>query len=306
MPRHLGMPRLVAGLAGIPFAALVATACGGSGFGGSGGVASDGGGLPDGKSSDAAALNGDGSSIDGRDDGGSIGADGASEDADAAFVDSGTSALMQSLFTASPFVALGGGTVTNSGVSTVLLGDVGTTGSSVTGLTGQPFQPSGTTQINNAVATQAVLDLGTAYTSLTSRACPPANHLTGQDLGGMTLAPGVYCFTSEAGQGSATTLTFDAKGDPEAVWVIQVATALTVMDTATAVVIGGPPSLACRIFWTTGTAATINGGAHFIGNVLASSQTSMLTDATLSPGRAFGIVAGVTLLSNTVSAAACP
>ena len=227
-------------------------------------------------------------------------------DAEAGALDSGTGGLMQSLFTAAPFVVLGGATVTNSGVSTVLIGDVGTTGPSITGLTGPPFQPSGSTEINNARATQAVLDLGTAYTSLTSKACPPANHLTGLDLGGMTLAPGVYCFTSSAGQISATTLTFDAQGDPNAVWIIQVATALTVMDNATAVVIGGPPSLACRIFWTTGTATTINGGAHFLGNIVASSQTSMLTNATLSPGRAFGITGGVTLLSNTITAAVCP
>jgi hypothetical protein len=122
----------------------------------------------------------------------------------------------------------------------------------------------------------------------------------------MTLAPGVYCFTSSAGQIAATTLTFDAKGDPNAVWIIQVATALTIMNNTTAVVINGPSSLACRIFWATGTAATVNGNSVFLGNILASSQTSLLTGTSVSPGRAFGITAGVTLLSNTVSAAACP
>jgi hypothetical protein len=230
----------------------------------------------------------------------------AHADSEAGAFDSGTSSLMQSLFTAAPFVVLGGATVTNSGTSTVLIGNVGTTGPSITGLTGPPFQPSGTTDINNAVASQAVTDLGTAYTSLTGQACSPANHLTGLDLGGMTLAPGVYCFTSSAGQIAATTLTFDAKGDPNAVWIIQVATALTIMNNTTAVVINGPPSLACRIFWATGTAATVNGNSVFLGNILASSQTSLLTGTTVSPGRAFGISAGVTLLSNTVSAAACP
>ncbi|HEY6561627.1 MAG TPA: ice-binding family protein [Polyangiaceae bacterium] len=227
-------------------------------------------------------------------------------DADAAVFNSGTSGLMQSLGTAAPFVVLGGATVTNSGVATVLIGDVGTTGASITGLTGPPFQPSGSVAINNAQATQAVLDLGTAYTALAGRPCPPANNLTGQDLGGKTLAPGVYCFSSSALQSANTILTFDAKGDPNAVWIIQVGSALTVMDGATAIVIGGPPSLACRIFWTTGAEATINGGAHYIGNVLASSKTSMLTNATLVPGRAFGRTAGVTLLSNTISAALCP
>ena len=305
MVRSRGLPRLAAGLAVISFAALVAAACGGSDFidppndeFGPDGKRRDG--SPDGEtaSGDASA---DGPGADGGPD-----PDGALADADAAVFDSGTNPLMQSLFTAGPFVVLSGATVTNIGVGTVLIGDIGTTGPSITGLTGPPFQPSGKTEINNARATQAVLDIGTAYTTLAGRACPPANNLTGLDLGGMTLAPGVYCFSSSAGQIGGTTLTFDAKGDPNAVWIIQVGTALTVMDNANAVIIGGLPSLACRIFWTTGTAATFNGGSHMLGNVLASTATSMLTGATLATGRAFGQTEGVTLLSNTISAALCP
>ena len=212
---------------------------------------------------------------------------------------------MQSLLTAEPFVVLGGATVTNSGIDTVLIGDVGTTGPSVVGLVGPPFQPSGSTEVNNARAMQALLHVDAAYGTLTGRACPPANDLTGMDLGGRTLAPGVYCFTSTAGQIAGTTLTFDAKGDPNAVWIIQVATGITIMDNAKAVIIGGPPSLGCRVFWTAGTAVTINGGAEMVGNFLASSATTMLGNAKIVPGRAFGVTAGVTLLSNTVSAAVC-
>lgn len=231
-------------------------------------------------------------------------------DADAALdaeagSDSGTLGLMPNLGTASTFVVLSGPTLTNIGLNTVLEGDIGTTGPSITGLTGNPFQPTGSTEINNAKATQALLDVGTAYVSLTGKACPPANDLTGLDLGGMTLAPGVYCFSSSAGQIAGTTLTFDAQGDPNAVWIIQVKTALTVLDGAHAVMIGGPPSMACRIFWATGTAATLNTGVQYIGNFVSSSAISLLTNARLAPGRAFGQTGGVTLLSNTISAAAC-
>jgi len=304
MNLHLGLPRLTVAVAGIPLVVVFATACGSSGS-----FTAGDGGAADGHAGDGASSGGqgaDGALEDGALQDGESDAHVAAGDAETGVTDGGPGAVMQSLGTAGSFVVLGGAEVTNSGIATVLMGDVGTTGPTVTGLTGPPFQPSGNTQVNNAVATQAVLDLGTAYNALSGEACPAANHLTGIDLGGMTLAPGVYCFTSSAGQIAGTTLTFDAKGDPNAVWVIQVATALTVMNNATAVVIGGPPSLACRIFWTTGTAATLNGGVHFLGNVLASSQTSMLTDTTLSPGRAFGITSGVTLLSNTVSATACP
>ena len=296
---------LATGIALLPIAALLAAACGGSDFidppnpstKGEGDEAGDGRGPEGSMLPDTGSLDSDAGASD---------ADAAQSDADASFFDSGTAPLLASLGTAGPFVVLSGATVTNSGIGTVLIGDVGTTGPTITGLTGPPFQPSGKTEINNARAVTAVLDVGTAYTTLSGRACPPANDLTGLDLGGMTLAPGVYCFTSSAGQIAGTTLTFDAKGDPNAVWVIQVGTALTVMDNATAVIIGGPPSLGCRIFWTTGTAVTINGGAHLVGNFLASAGTSLLTGATVVPGRAFGQTGGVTLLSNTVSAALCP
>ena len=330
MVRPLGLPRLprlAAGLVAFPFAAILAAACGGSDLldapdastadGSSRDASRPDGTLQDGDGTDAMLPDGetpDGEGLDAavreggmRDaDAAAPDADAGQRDADAGNFDSGTAPLMQSLFTAGPFVVLGGATVTNSGSGTVLIGDVGTTGPAVNGLAGPPFQPSGTTEVNNARAGQAVTDLGTAYIALTGRACLPANNLTGLDLGGMTLAPGVYCFTSSALQSAGTTLTFDAKGDPNAVWIIQVKTALTIFDNAKAVVIGGPAALGCRVFWTAGTAATLDGNAQMVGNILASSATSMLTGAKLSPGRAFGISAGVTLLDNTVSAAGCP
>jgi hypothetical protein len=266
----------------------------------------------DARTPDAAFLDADASLVEDAD--AALDADGALEadsarDGEAGVFDSGTSGLLQSLGTAAPFVVLGGATVTNSDVGatkTVLIGDVGTTGPTIVGLTGPPTQPSGNTDINDARASKALLDVGTAYTALAGEACPPANALTGMDLGGLTLAPGVYCFTSSANQASATTLTFDAKGDPNAVWVIQVATQLTIMDHVTAVIVGGPPSLACRIFWAMGTAAVINNNTQFLGNLVASSQTVMMANSSLAPGRAFGITAGVTLLSDSITAAACP
>jgi hypothetical protein len=326
MARSAGLPRRAVGLAVVPLAVLLAAACGGSDYvdipeaSTPDGLAPEGS-LPDGTTPDAsldsAAQDADATSQEADAerpdaDAGSLDADAAELDAfdgEAGVFDSGTSGLLVSLGTADPFVVLGGATVTNSdvGVSkTVLIGDVGTTGPAITGLTGPPTQPSGATYVFDAVAAQALLDVGTAYTSLAGEACPPANSLTGTDLGGLTLAPGVYCYTSSANQASATTLTFDAKGDPNAVWVIQVKTQLTVMDHVTAVIIGGPPSLACRIFWTMGTAAVINDNTAFLGNVIASSTTIMMANASLAPGRAFGITAGVTLLSNSITAAACP
>lgn len=286
--------------------ALLAGACGGSDFLDRPGAIGFDGGLVDG-GMDADLV-----------DGGNAMADAYAADADATVdapfdaeagpvFDSGTSPLMESLLTATPFVVLAAATVTNSdsAITTLLEGDVGTTGPSTTGLVGNPFQPTGSIEIQNARAGQALLDVGTAYTSLAGKACPPANDLTGLNLAGMTLSPGVYCFSSSANQSADSTLTFDALGDPNAVWIIQVGTALTVMDRARAVIVGGPSSLGCRIFWTTGTAATLNDNVQYAGNILGSAGASLLTGARVVPGRVFGLTAGVSLLSNTVRAGEC-
>ena len=100
-------------------------------------------------------------------------------------------ALPINLGTAARFAVLGGSTVTNTG-STVILGDLGVwPGSAITG-----FPPGivtgGTTHANDAVAMQAQTDLTTAYIAAASLPC--GTDLSGQDLGGLTLLPGVYCF----------------------------------------------------------------------------------------------------------------
>ena len=54
----------------------------------------------------------------------------------------------------------------------------------------------GTIHAADAVALAAQNSVVTAYNSLASQAC--TQDLTGQDLGGLTLTPGVYCFSSSA------------------------------------------------------------------------------------------------------------
>src|SRR5680860_129209 len=115
-----------------------------------------------------------------------------------------------SLGTADGFAVLGGSTVTNTG-PTVVNGDLGVSpGSAVTGF--PPGTVNGTIHAADAVAAQAQSDLTAAYIDAAGRACTVA--LTGQDLGGMTLTSGVYCFSSSAQL--TGTLTLDAQGDPNA------------------------------------------------------------------------------------------
>src|ERR1700688_65878 len=115
-----------------------------------------------------------------------------------------SSAVAQPL---SSFAVLGGSTVTNTNTPTTVNGNLGVSpGSAVTG-----FPPGivtgGTIHAADAVATQAQSDLTTTYVNLENEACN--TNLTGQDLGGLTLTPGVYCFSTSAQL--TGTLTLDAQ-----------------------------------------------------------------------------------------------
>jgi hypothetical protein len=81
-----------------------------------------------------------------------------------------------------------------------------------------------------------------------------------RELGTRTLAPGIY--KSAPGSFGITLgdLTLDAKGDPNALWVFQMATTLTVGTPATqrtVFLVNG--AQAKNVYWQVGTAATING-----------------------------------------------
>ena len=105
------------------------------------------------------------------------------------------SAQTISLGQAQQFSVLGASTVTNAGPTTVV-GNLGLSpGSSVTG-----FPPgtilNGAMHINDALAVQAQADAATAYAVLAGKT--QTANLSGTDLGGLTLLPGVYHFDSTA------------------------------------------------------------------------------------------------------------
>ncbi len=94
------------------------------------------------------------------------------------------------LGTDASFAVLAASTVTNTG-PTSITGDLGLSpGSSVTGF--PPGQVNGATHVDDAVAVGAKSDLSTAYDDAFGAPCTAT--LTGVDLGGLTLVPGVYCF----------------------------------------------------------------------------------------------------------------
>jgi hypothetical protein len=196
---------------------------------------------------------------------------------------------------------MGGSTVTNAGPTTTISGDLALSpGTSVTGM--PPGQPTGAIYLgSDGIAVQAQADLATLYGDLAARACPPSNLLTGQDLAGKTLLPGVYCFPAAAALGAGT-LTLDANHDPEAFWIFQIGSTLDVAASTVTVVNEGTP---CNVFWQVGSSATVLDNALFAGNMVVFTSVTLNTNAVVSPGRVLARGGAVTMLSNQVSMAAC-
>lgn len=205
------------------------------------------------------------------------------------------------LGTAASYAVLAGSTITNTG-PTMISGDVGgnigvSPGSAVTG-----FPPGevadGTIHLADAAASQAQSDLTIAYND--AAGIPVTQDLTGQDLGGMTLTTGVYSFSSSAQL--TGTLTLDAAGDPDAVFIFQIGSTLTTASNSTVNLING--ARFCRVFWQVGSSATLGTGSTFVGHIFALTSITAQTGATVQ-GQLLARNGAVTLDSNTITNGVC-
>jgi hypothetical protein len=196
---------------------------------------------------------------------------------------------------ATPFAVLAGSAVTNTGLS-VIDGDVGVSpGTSITGFPPGSVTPPGTINNKNAAANQAQIDLTTAYNALAGLS--PTSTLTGTDLGGLTLTPGVYFFASSAQL--TGTLTLNAEGLSNALWVFQIGKTLTTASVSAVSIINPGPDDA--LYWQIGSSATLGTGTDFEGNLLAKASITLNTGATDNCGRVLAENAAVTLDTNTIS-----
>ncbi len=206
-----------------------------------------------------------------------------------------------SLGTAENFGVLGGSAVTNTG-SSVITGNLGVSpGTAVTGFPPGSVTPPGTIHSADSVAAQAQTDLTTAYNAIAGT--PTLVNLTGQDLGGLTLTPGVYGFDSSAQL--TGTLILDALGNPNAVFIFKIGSTLTTASNSSVVFVntGGNSSISCRVFWQVGSSATLGTTTSFAGNILALTSITLNTGATVS-GRILARNGAVTLDTNNVTV--CP
>ena len=197
----------------------------------------------------------------------------------AAFAQSDTSNVQITLGTADNFALLGASGITNVSAKTYIIGDVGSSPTpTITGITHS--QVRGALYLKSRpVTAQAQKDLTVAYNQAAGAPC--GTDLTGQDLGGMTLGPGVYCFSTSAGL--TGTLTLNAQGNPHSQWIFQIGSTLTTASNSKVVLVLGkgawPKGLrGCNLYWQVGSSATIGTGSTFVGKILA------LTSITINGG----------------------
>jgi ice-binding like protein/putative Ig domain-containing protein len=197
-----------------------------------------------------------------------------------------------SLSTADPFAVLAGSTVTNTG-PTVVAGDLGVSpGSAVTGF--PPGTVSGTVHAADGTAGSAQTSLTAAYGDIAGQPCTTT--LPSQELGGLTLTPGVYCLSSTAALTGA--LTLNAQGNSAAVFLFKVGSALTTASASTVTLINSASS--CNVFWQVGSSATLGTSSSFTGSILALTSITATTGASIR-GRALARNGAVTLDTNNVT-----
>lgn len=195
------------------------------------------------------------------------------------------------LGSAATFGVLAATTVTTI-PATVVTGDLGVyTGATVTGAP----TVNGTLHLGDPTAAQAQLDLTTAYNDAAGRTVGAVS--VAGNLGGQTLAPGLYISTSSL-EISSGDLTLDALGDPNAVWIFQMASTLATTSGRQVILSGG--ANAANIFWQVGSSATLGTTSVFKGNILALTAITLQTGATLE-GRALAQNGAVALDANTIA-----
>jgi hypothetical protein len=206
-------------------------------------------------------------------------------------------AAQVNLATVSPFVVLGGQSVTNTGPS-VLNGDLGVSpGTALSGF-GLPAVVNGATHNNDGVANQAKSDLTTAYNVAAGQAVTA--DLTGSNLGNRTLTAGAYRYSSSAQLTGP--LTLNAEGNPNAQFVFMIGSTLTTASASSVVLINGASP--CNVYWQVGSSATLGSTTAFQGNLMALTSISLNSGATVL-GRMLARNGSVTLINNVLSNSGC-
>lgn len=185
------------------------------------------------------------------------------------------------------FAILAGSQVTNIGALSRVVGQVGvSTGSAIVGF--RPGTLDGSQHPNDAVALKGKQDLTAALVNASQKATGAI--LQPSSLGGKTLLPGLYTAPIDFAIATGETLTLDARGDANAVWIFRTPSTLVTQANSKVVIIGG--GKADNVFWEVRSSATLAGQLQ--GNVLAQTAITLNRGAELV-GRALTFDAAVTI-----------
>jgi hypothetical protein len=197
------------------------------------------------------------------------------------------------LGSAGMFGVLGGSTVTNTG-NTVIDGDLGVyPGTSITGF--PPGIVNGTVYDGDAVAMQAQADALSAYNFF--QGLSSNENLSGQNLGGLELTPGVYTFNSSAQLTGDLTINWEGLSNQTVVF--QIGSTLTTASAS--MVLGINMGQNDNIYWAVGSSATLGTTTSFMGTLIADASDTLNTGATDNCGRVIALNGAVTLDDNFIN-----
>ena len=146
---------------------------------------------------------------------------------------------------------------------------------------------------NASRLTTAVLNMQAAYSDAAGRLNPNFLNLGAGNIGGKTLTPGLYKWTT----GLLIPTDITLSGGPTAVWIFQVSGTLKMSSAVRITLAGG--ALAKNIFWQTTGAVTLGTTSHFEGIILGKTGINLQTGASIN-GRLLAQTA-VTLQQNSVT-----
>ncbi len=276
-------------LLALPFAALLSVACGGDdsvGATGDGGAGSDGGGAGDSAGS-ADGAGGDAGNMDSGSDGGNTGP-----------------YTGPSTGKASTFAALAYSAITTANISNIT-GELGVSAaamSTITGFDAPTYTKYGTDSLapNDQRTILAQGDVTALVGNIDPRACDvDLTDVVGGLTGDITLYPGVTCMNSFSADVLVNGhVTLDARGNPNAFFIIRGNMTLTVADAAQVILANGAE--ACGVFWRISKQVTIGKTVQFYGTVISGTAITMSSASTLT-GRALAQTAGVQLDANSIT-----
>jgi len=206
-------------------------------------------------------------------------------------------AMSVDLGSAAGFAILAGSGITIAGPTTVT-GDIGSyptvaiTGTGTLTLNGVNHGGDSDTQSAKTALLAAYNDAGgRAYDLI---------YAGGTDLVGKTLSAGVY--RSDSSLALSGTLSFDAQGDPDAVFIIQTGSTLITASDSQVLLING--AQAANIIWQIGSSATLAADSYFVGNILAHDSITLTSGAQVD-GQLLALFGAVTLDSNMIAVPEC-